>query len=109
MRRFVARLLPLLRARRPDRDLAREIDAHLALLQETYEARGMSADAAQRAARLAFGNVTLVQERHRDARSFRWIEDARQDAALGLRLLGRSPVFSVTAALSLAIGIGANT
>ena len=109
MRRFFERLLNLLRVRQPDRDLAREIDAHLALLQDTYEARGLSPDAARRAARLALGNVDSVKAQHRDARSFRWIEDAWQDAAHGLRLLLRSPIFTATAALSLAIGIGANT
>lgn len=109
MRRFLERLLNLLRVRQPDHDLAREIDAHLALLQDTYEARGLSPDAARRAARLAFGNVDHVKDQHRDARSFLWVEDAWQDAAHGLRLLRRRPVFSVTAALSLAIGIGANT
>jgi predicted permease len=109
VRRFLERLLNLLRMRRPDRDLAREIDAHLSLLQDSYEARGLSPDAARRAARLSLGNVDLVKAQHRDARSFRWIEDAWQDAAHGLRLLKRSPVFTATAALSLAIGIGANT
>src|SRR6478736_8072658 len=109
MRRFFERLLTLLRVRQPDRDLAREIAAHLALLQDTYEARGLSPEAARRAARLALGNVDSVKAQHRDARTFRWIEETWQDAAHGLRLLLRSPIFTATAALSLAIGIGANT
>src|SRR3954465_8146 len=109
MRRFVERLLNLLRVRRPDHDLAREIDAHLRLVQDSYEARGLSPDAARRAARLAFGNVAHAQDQHRDARSFRWMEDAWQDAGHGPRVLRRSPWFTATAALSLAIGSGAHT
>src|SRR4051794_29097419 len=109
MRRFLERLLNLLRVRRPDRDLAREIDAHLALLQDAYEVRGLPPDAARRPARLAMGTVDADKAQHRDARSFCWIEDAWQDAGHGLRLLKRSPIFTATAALSLAIGIGANT
>ena len=109
MRRFFDRILHLLRVRRPDADVAREIASHLALLQDGYEARGLSPDDARRAARVAIGGVAQVQELHRDARSFRWIEDAMQDASHGVRLLRRSPVFTATAALSLAIGIGANT
>src|SRR5215471_8925617 len=109
MRRFLERLLNLLRLRRLAQDLTREIEAHLTLLQESYEARGLLPEAARRAARLALGNVESVKEQHRDARSFRWLEDARQDAGHGLRLLRRSPVFTATAAFSLAIGIGATT
>ncbi len=109
MRRFIERLMNLLRLRRPENDLAREINAHLAVLQEAYEARGMTADAARRAARLALGGVEQTKELHRQARSIAWVEDARQDVALGLRLLRRSPLFTFTAATSLAIGIGVNT
>src|SRR3954466_11008166 len=109
MRRFFDRILHLLRIRRPDAGLAREIESHLVLLQDSYEARGLSPEAARRAARLALGGIAQVKEQHRDARSFLWIEDAMQDAAHGARLLRRSPVFTATAALSLAIGIGANT
>ena len=109
MRRFFDCILHLLRIRRPDAGLAREIESHLVLLQDSYEARGLSPEAARRAARLALGGIAQVKEQHRDARSFRWIEDAVQDAAHGARLLRRSPVFTATAALSLAIGIGANT
>jgi predicted permease len=109
MRRFLERVLNLIGVRRLDDDLAREIDAHLALLQENYERRGLSPDEARRAARLALGSVDVVKEQHRDARTFRWIEDAWRDGGHGLRLLRRSPVFAVTAVLSLAIGMGANT
>jgi putative ABC transport system permease protein len=109
MRVFFERLLNSLRIRRPENDLAREIDAHLALMQEAYEARGMDPGAARRAARLGLGGVEQTKELHREARSFTWIEDVRQDVAHGLRLLRRSPLFTFTAAMSLAIGIGVNT
>jgi predicted permease len=46
---------------------------------------------------------------YRDPRVFRWLGDARQDVTHAVRLLRRAPLFTFTAALSLAIGIGANT
>jgi len=109
VRRFAERLLNLLRVRRPEQELAREIEAHRALLQEAYEARGMTPHDARRAAAVAIGGVEQAKELHRQARSFLWLEDLRQDVVHGLRLLRRNPLFTVTAAASLAIGIGANT
>lgn len=109
MRRFAARLLEFLRLTRRDADVRREIDAHLALMQDDFESRGLSPEAARRAARVAFGGIEQTREAHRDARSFPALETAWQDVTLGVRLLRRSPLFTLTAAASLAIGLGVNT
>ena len=69
MRRFVERLLNLFRVRRPEQELTREIEAHLALLQEAYKARGMTPPDARRAAAVAIGGVEQAKELHRQARS----------------------------------------
>src|SRR5882724_13553148 len=102
-RRTLLRLLNALRPSRAERDLAREVDAHLALLEEGFRERGMSDAEARRAARLALGGAEQAKERHRDARSFMWFDDARRDLAYSARLLRRNPVFALTATLSLAI------
>src|SRR6185295_9937236 len=69
----------------------------------------MSAEDARIAARRAFGGVEQTKERQRDARSFPWLDDARRDLRQAARLLRRTPMFALTATLSLAIGIGATT
>jgi predicted permease len=107
-RRFVRRLMNALRPARAERELAREIGSHLTLLEDEYRRRGLSPEDARRAARRAFGGVEQTKEHQRDARSFRWMDDARHDLPYAARLLRRSPVSALTAALSLAIGLGAN-
>jgi len=109
MRRFIARVTNVFRVGRAEDELARETAAHLALIEDEYRRRGLSADAARVEARRAFGGVEQMKDRHRDARSFMWLDDLRRDVAHATRLLRRDPLFTLTAVLSLAIGIGANT
>lgn len=106
--RFFRRLLNIIRPGRDEAGLERELAAHLLLLEDEYRRRGLSADDARRAARLALGGLEQTKERHRDARTFRWLDDVRRDAMYAVRMLRRHPIAAATAALSLAIGIGLN-
>jgi macrolide transport system ATP-binding/permease protein len=82
-------------------ELAEEIEHHLAM---TAEQRG-SASAASR----QFGNVTLLREESRSMWTWTLWEQFLQDLRYGLRTMAANPLFTAIAAISLALGIGANT
>jgi len=109
IRQLLLRLLSLFRHDRAEDELAREVDAHLGLLEEQFRAEGLSPGDARLAARRAFGGVEQAKEHQRDARSFRWVEDLQQDVRYAIRSLRRSRAFTVAAMLTLSIGIGATT
>ena len=56
-----------------------------------------------------FDGIEQTKERHRDARSFSWLDDARRDVQYGGTDLAKHPGFTTVAVLTLALGIGANT
>ncbi len=95
--------------RRMDRDLAEEIEQHLEEKVASLMAQGMSRAKASRAARVAFGNPVLLQEKSREVWQWTMLENLGADTKFALRRLFHAPLFSATAILTLALGIGANT
>jgi putative ABC transport system permease protein len=108
MRRFFTRLINLA-GTDAEIEMNREMAAHLALIEEDLEQRGMSPEEARLGARRAYGSMAHAQELHREARSFLWIEQFAKDILYGIRVLLHNPGFSAMAILSLALAIGANT
>ena len=108
MRRYFLRLVNLFRGGRAELELAREIEAHLALLQEDFERRGLPPEEARLAAKRAYGGVEQAKELHRTERSFVWIEQFFKDVRYGWINLLRNPGFTLVAVIALALGIGVN-
>jgi predicted permease len=108
-RRFLLRLVHFFQPHRTESELERELAAHLGVLEDEYKRRGLTDTEARLAARRAFGGVAQTKELHRDARSFRWLNDLRQDVRFAARALVGAPEFTAVVIGTLALGIGANT
>src|SRR6201981_548128 len=106
---MIRQLANWLRRKKLERGLDRELHYHLERRIADLERSGLPPREARRQAFLELGGIAQIQEEVRDIWLTRWLRDFTYDLRFSLRSFLRTPTFTITAVLSLVLGIGATT
>ena len=98
-----------LRRKRFEQEMDSELQGHIQAFTEELVRRGIPRREAETQALHEFGAVQLYKDQCRDARGLRWVDEFIRDLRYAFRLLWKSPVFTATAVVTLALCVGANT
>src|SRR5215471_3796868 len=92
-----------------DVELRQELESYIEITTEQYIAQGMGMDEARHAAQRKLGNLTRIREEVYEMNTASFVESTLQQLRHSVRMLRLNPAFSLTAVLTLTLGIGATT